>query len=68
MNNLIYLLQLNMPTTNLPLSDPEPKLAPDMQMPCNHSMNGRNLIVCIDGTSNQFGKKVSMSLSDRTSS
>ena len=27
-------------------------------MPCGHNMNGRNLIVCIDGTSNQFGAKV----------
>src|SRR5271155_4417515 len=27
-------------------------------MPCGHQMNGRNLIVCIDGTSNQFGERV----------
>ncbi|KAJ3507945.1 hypothetical protein NLJ89_g6019 [Agrocybe chaxingu] len=26
-------------------------------MPCGHAMGGRNLIVCIDGTSNQFGDK-----------
>ena len=26
---------------------------------CHHKMNGRNLVVCIDGTSNQFGKVVS---------
>ncbi|KAJ2936117.1 hypothetical protein H1R20_g982, partial [Candolleomyces eurysporus] len=26
-------------------------------MPCGHQMGGRNLIVCIDGTANQFGKK-----------
>ncbi|KIM34905.1 hypothetical protein M413DRAFT_32925 [Hebeloma cylindrosporum] len=24
---------------------------------CPHSMNGRNLVVCIDGTANQFGEK-----------
>ena len=36
-------------------------LKPDTSlMPCDHSigMDGRNLIVCIDGTSNQFGPKV----------
>ncbi|CAA7268966.1 unnamed protein product [Cyclocybe aegerita] len=27
------------------------------KMPCGHTMGGRNLIVCIDGTSNQFGDK-----------
>ncbi|RXW13019.1 hypothetical protein EST38_g12835 [Candolleomyces aberdarensis] len=26
-------------------------------MPCGHMMGGRNLIVCIDGTANQFGEK-----------
>ena len=29
-------------------------------MPCGHKLNARNLIVCIDGTSNQFGDKVSV--------
>jgi hypothetical protein len=24
---------------------------------CTHGMNSRNLIVCIDGTANQFGEK-----------
>ena len=27
-------------------------------MPCGHRMGSRNLVVCIDGTSNQFGTKV----------
>jgi hypothetical protein len=27
-------------------------------MPCGHKPQGRNLIVCIDGTLNQFGEKV----------
>ena len=27
-------------------------------MPCCHKKGGRNLIVCIDGTANQFGDKV----------
>jgi hypothetical protein len=31
-------------------SDAESKL-------CSHGMNARNLIVCIDGTANQFGEK-----------
>ena len=31
-------------------------------MPCGHNSNARNLIVCIDGTSNQFGEKVSVRL------
>ncbi|KAJ3507944.1 hypothetical protein NLJ89_g6020 [Agrocybe chaxingu] len=31
-------------------SQPEAK-----KMPCGHTMGGRNLIVCIDGTANQFG-------------
>ena len=36
-----------------------PKRTPDiLPMPCGHQMNGRNLIVCIDGTANQFGTKV----------
>ncbi|KDR70478.1 hypothetical protein GALMADRAFT_76068 [Galerina marginata CBS 339.88] len=26
--------------------------------PCQHSKDGRNLVVCIDGTANQFGEKV----------
>ncbi|KAJ2913615.1 hypothetical protein MD484_g6798, partial [Candolleomyces efflorescens] len=26
-------------------------------MPCGHMKDGRNLIICIDGTANQFGKK-----------
>jgi len=34
-----------------PRSDAESKL-------CSHGMNARNLIVCIDGTANQFGEKV----------
>jgi len=25
---------------------------------CDHTKDGRNLVVCIDGTSNQFGDKV----------
>ena len=25
---------------------------------CQHEIGGRNLIVCIDGTANQFGEKV----------
>ena len=29
---------------------------------CSHSKTGRNLVVCIDGTANQFGVNVSMSL------
>ncbi|RXW15518.1 hypothetical protein EST38_g10336 [Candolleomyces aberdarensis] len=34
---------------------PAPELKP---MPCgHHKRGGRNLIVCIDGTANQFGKK-----------
>ena len=41
------------------------KTAPDeLCMPCNHKLNARNLIVCIDGTSNQFGKKVSVRLAN----
>ena len=28
------------------------------RMPCGHKLDGRNLIVCIDGTANQFGEKV----------
>ncbi|RXW15241.1 hypothetical protein EST38_g10613 [Candolleomyces aberdarensis] len=35
-------------------STPRPKLK---TMPCGHKMGGRNLIVCIDGTANQFGDK-----------
>ncbi|KAJ2924584.1 hypothetical protein H1R20_g12518, partial [Candolleomyces eurysporus] len=35
-------------------SPPKPELK---TMPCGHKMNGRNLIVCIDGTANQFGDK-----------
>ena len=36
-----------------------PKHAPDTPpMPCGHRRDGRNLIVCIDGTSHQFGMKV----------
>jgi uncharacterized protein (DUF2235 family) len=31
---------------------------PDEKMPCGHKVGGRNLIVCIDGTMNKFGKKV----------
>jgi len=27
---------------------------------CRHILNGRNLVVCIDGTSNQFGETVSI--------
>ncbi|KDR70482.1 hypothetical protein GALMADRAFT_76143, partial [Galerina marginata CBS 339.88] len=34
-------------------SDAKPK-------PCQHSVGGRNLVVCIDGTANQFGEKVSL--------
>ncbi|RXW16523.1 hypothetical protein EST38_g9336 [Candolleomyces aberdarensis] len=35
---------------------PSPK--PEVKtMPCGHTMGGRNLIVCIDGTANQFGEK-----------
>jgi uncharacterized protein (DUF2235 family) len=30
----------------------------DLGMPCGHKLNGRNLVVCIDGTANQFGNKV----------
>ena len=30
----------------------------DSEMPCGHKMNGRNLVVCIDGTANQFGNMV----------
>ncbi|CAA7268959.1 unnamed protein product [Cyclocybe aegerita] len=30
---------------------------PTEKMPCGHTKGGRNLIVCIDGTSNQFGDK-----------
>ncbi|RXW16281.1 hypothetical protein EST38_g9576 [Candolleomyces aberdarensis] len=33
---------------------PKPQLK---TMPCGHKKGGRNLIVCIDGTANQFGKK-----------
>ena len=33
-------------------------------MPCGHKSNARNLIVCIDGTSNQFGEKVSVRLAN----
>ena len=40
-----------------PHLDADPRPRPS-KMPCGHSMNGRNLIVCIDGTSNQFGEKV----------
>ncbi|KIM35804.1 hypothetical protein M413DRAFT_14372 [Hebeloma cylindrosporum] len=29
----------------------------DVPQPCGHGINSRNLIVCIDGTANQFGKK-----------
>ena len=29
-----------------------------MQMPCGHKINGRNLVICIDGAFNQFGQKV----------
>ena len=29
---------------------------------CCHDLNARNLIVCIDGMSNQFGEKVSKGL------
>ncbi|KAJ2936532.1 hypothetical protein H1R20_g558, partial [Candolleomyces eurysporus] len=35
-------------------SPPKPKLK---TMPCGHKRGGRNLIVCIDGTANQFGDK-----------
>ncbi|KAJ2933545.1 hypothetical protein H1R20_g3565, partial [Candolleomyces eurysporus] len=35
-------------------SRPKPELK---TMPCGHKMGGRNLIVCIDGTANQFGTK-----------
>ncbi|RXW12342.1 hypothetical protein EST38_g13512, partial [Candolleomyces aberdarensis] len=35
-------------------SPPKPELK---TMPCGHKMGGRNLIVCIDGTANQFGEK-----------
>ena len=31
---------------------------PTTPSPCPHNSKGRNLIVCIDGTSNQFGDKV----------
>ena len=42
----------NVPADNCsPHSNTEPK-------PCSHGTNGRNLIVCIDGTANQFGEKV----------
>ncbi|KIK04380.1 hypothetical protein K443DRAFT_4683 [Laccaria amethystina LaAM-08-1] len=38
--------------------DPTSKTASDKPcMPCGHKLNGRNLIVCIDGASNQFGEK-----------
>ena len=33
-------------------------------MPCGHKFNARNLIVCIDGTSHQFGEKVSVGLAN----
>ncbi|KAJ2912081.1 hypothetical protein MD484_g8331, partial [Candolleomyces efflorescens] len=37
---------------------PKPKPEPDAKkMTCGHTMGGRNLVVCIDGTANQFGKK-----------
>ena len=29
-------------------------------MPCGHNLNARNLVVCIDGSSNKFGDKVSV--------
>ncbi|RXW22419.1 hypothetical protein EST38_g3415, partial [Candolleomyces aberdarensis] len=35
-------------------SRPKPELK---LMLCGHKMGGRNLIVCIDGTANQFGRK-----------
>jgi hypothetical protein len=42
-----------------PPTNPETQLVPDEpEMPCGHKINSRNLIVCIDGTSNQFGDKV----------
>ncbi|KIJ94688.1 hypothetical protein K443DRAFT_29389, partial [Laccaria amethystina LaAM-08-1] len=38
--------------------DSNSNIAPDKApMPCGHKLRGRNLIVCIDGTSNQFGEK-----------
>ncbi|KIJ94466.1 hypothetical protein K443DRAFT_12099 [Laccaria amethystina LaAM-08-1] len=41
-----------------PGADSNSKTASDKpRMPCDHKLNGRNLIVCIDGTSNQFGEK-----------
>jgi uncharacterized protein (DUF2235 family) len=39
-----------------PRSDADPRFTP-YEMPCGHKMNSRNLVVCIDGTSNQFGAK-----------
>ena len=47
-----------------PASSPEspsPSTGRDPRVPCPHenSGGGRNLIVCIDGTANQFGEKVS---------
>jgi hypothetical protein len=40
----------------LPAKDPSSHIAVDN---CKCSTTGRNLIVCIDGTANQFSKKVS---------
>ncbi|EDR01989.1 uncharacterized protein LACBIDRAFT_310143 [Laccaria bicolor S238N-H82] len=38
--------------------DLDSKTTPDKpRMPCGHKLIARNLIVCIDGTSNQFGEK-----------
>ena len=31
------------------------------KLSCPHSESGRNLVVCIDGTANQFGVNVSIS-------
>ena len=41
--------------------DPYFKTASSYKL-CVHDVNARNLIVCIDGMSNQFGEKVSKGL------
>ncbi|VDB86422.1 unnamed protein product [Peniophora sp. CBMAI 1063] len=45
------------PLAHNPLHQPEAATHPIPNPPCGCAKEGRNLIVCIDGTSNQFGKR-----------
>ena len=50
-------IQVKIEGNPIPVGDPS-KLS---KLSCSHSESGRNLVVCIDGTANQFGVNVSMS-------